>query len=92
VLLGNPSGDLHLPAPLWSQLMRREVTLFGTWNSDYSVPEPRDDWRAALAAMAAKQLDLLPLVSHRVRLADAIPALHMMHAGKEFYSKVLIQP
>jgi len=92
VLLGNPAGDLQLPAALWSQLMRREVTLFGTWNSDYSVTGTDDDWHAALAAMAAKQLDLQPLISHRVPLADAIAALRMMKDGKEFYSKVLIKP
>jgi L-iditol 2-dehydrogenase len=92
VLLGNPAGDLQLPAALWSQLMRREVTLYGTWNSDYSVTGTADDWHAALAAMAAKQLDSQPLISHRVSLTGAIAALRMMKDGKEFYSKVLIQP
>jgi L-iditol 2-dehydrogenase len=92
VLLGNPAGDLQLPSALWSQLMRREVTLFGTWNSDYSVTGTDDDWHAALAAMAAKQLDLQPLISHRVPLAGAIDALRMMKEGRESYSKVLIQP
>ena len=92
VMLGNPSGALQLPAPLWSQLMRREVTVFGTWNSDYSVPGAADDWRAALDAMAAKKLDLQPLISHRVSLDGAIAALRMMKEGQEFYSKVLIYP
>lgn len=92
VLLGNPAGDLQMPASLWSQLMRREVTLFGSWNSDYSVTGPEDDWHASLAAMAQKQLNLKPLISHRVPLANAIAALQMMKDGKEFYSKVLIQP
>lgn len=92
VWLGNPSGDLALPAGLWSQLMRREVTMFGTWNSDYSPAGPEDDWHAALAAMADKTIDVEPLISHRVPLADAIDTLHMMKAGQTFYAKVLIQP
>ena len=92
VLLGNPSGDLHLPAVLWSQLMRREVTLAGTWNADYSQTGTADDWHAALAAMADQTLNLKPLITHRVPLADAIAALRMMQAGREFYAKVLIQP
>ena len=91
-MLGNPAGDLQMPASLWSQLMRREVTLFGSWNSDYSVTGPEDDWHASLAAMAEKQLNLKPLISHRVPLANAIAALQMMKDAKEFYSKVLIQP
>ena len=92
VLLGNPSGDLQLPAALWSQLMRREVTLYGTWNSDYSVTGTTDDWHAALAAMAGGKLDLRPLITHRVSLDGAIAALNMMHDGKEFYAKVMIHP
>jgi len=92
VLLGNPAGDLALPAALWSQLMRREVALYGTWNSDYGLEGDRDDWRAALDAMAAGRLCLRPLISHTVPLAGGIEALRMMRAGQEFYSKVLIQP
>ncbi|MEI6083150.1 MAG: galactitol-1-phosphate 5-dehydrogenase [Verrucomicrobiota bacterium] len=92
VWLGNPSGDLALPAALWSQLMRREVTLYGTWNSDFNPTGTTDDWHAALAAMADKTLDLKPLITHRVPLADAIGALQMMKTGTEFYAKVLIHP
>ena len=92
VMLGNPSGDLQLPAALWSQLMRREVTLHGTWNSDYSPAGSADDWHAVLAAMADNRLDVRPLITHRVPLAKAIGALRMMKAGNEFYSKVLIHP
>ncbi len=92
VLLGNPSGDLTLPAALWSQLMRREVALYGTWNSDYGVAGDRDDWRAALEAMASGRLRLRPLISHTVPLADGIAALQMMRDGREFFSKVMIRP
>ena len=92
VLLGNPAGDLALPAALWSQLMRREVALYGTWNSDYGLEGDRDDWRAALDAMASGRLRLRPLISHTVPLAGGIEALRMMRNGQEFYSKVLIQP
>ena len=46
VLLGNPAADVTLPASLISQLMRREVSIFGTWNSDYSAAGNDDDWRS----------------------------------------------
>ena len=72
ILLGNPAGDLALPAQLWSQLMRREVRLYGTWNSDYCAMGPDDDWHATLAAMANKTLDVRPLITHRVPFADTI--------------------
>ncbi len=92
ILLGNPSADVTLPAPLISQLLRREVTIHGTWNSDYSAAGNDDDWRAVLSAMASGQLRLEPLITHRVPLADAFSALNMMKDQRAFYSKVLIHP
>ena len=92
VLLGNPISDVTLPATLISQLMRREVTLLGTWNSDYSTTGNDDDWRAVLQAMASGQLSLAPLITHKVQLADGIDMLHTMKNKQEFYAKVLIHP
>lgn len=92
VILGNPAADVTLPAPLISQLMRREVDLVGAWNSDYSAAGNDDDWRAVLTGMAAGTIDLDPLITHRVPLRDAAAALRMMQAGSEFFSKVLVVP
>ena len=92
VLLGNPIADVTLPAPLISQLMRREVKLLGTWNSDYSTSGNDDDWRTVLQAMATGKLDLSPLITHKVSLVDSMNILHMMKTRSEFYAKVLIHP
>jgi L-iditol 2-dehydrogenase len=91
VLLGNPAADVTLPASLISQLMRREVSLLGTWNSDYSI-SGNDDWRTVLQAMASGKLDLSPLITHKVPLTDSTEALHMMKDKTQFYAKVLIHP
>ena len=53
VILGNPSGDVTLPAALISQAMRREVDLVGTWNTNYSAMGNDDDWKSSLEAMAS---------------------------------------
>ncbi len=92
IILGNPSGDVMLPAPLISQLMRREVALLGTWNSDYSAAGNDDDWRDVLTGMAHGTIALHPLITHRVPLRDAPQALLMMREGREFFSKVLVYP
>lgn len=92
VLLGNPSADVTLPAPLISQVMRREIDLFGTWNSDFSVYQDDDDWRTVLAAMASGTLDLKPLITHRIPLEGGIGALEMMRDQSEFFAKVLLHP
>lgn len=92
VLLGNPAADVTLPAPLISQLMRREVAVLGTWNSDFSATGNDDDWRTVLHAMAASQLQVEPLITHRIPLAAAFDALQMMRNQSAFYAKVLIEP
>lgn len=92
VLLGNPSADVTLPAGLISQLLRREVNVFGTWNSDFSAAGNDDDWQAVLGALASGALDLEPLITHRLPLTQAFEALKMMRDQTEFYAKVLIYP
>jgi L-iditol 2-dehydrogenase len=92
VIMGNPSGDVTLPAGLISQAMRRELDILGTWNSSFSAAGNNDDWRAVLDAVAAGAIDLDSLVTHRVPLQDAFDALVMMRDQSEFFSKVLIHP
>ena len=92
VFLGNPAADVTLPAELISQLMRREVSIFGTWNSDYSAAGNDDDWRAVLQAMASGMLTLTPLITHKVPLIESAGILQNMRDKSEFYAKVLIHP
>ncbi len=90
VILGNPAGEVTLPAGLISQLMRREVTVLGAWNSAYSPAGNDDDWSTVLAGLAGKTIDLAPLITHRIELENAFEALQMMKEQREFFSKVLI--
>ena len=92
VFLGNPDADVTLPASLISQFMRREATIYGTWNSDYSAAGNDDDWRTVLQAIASGMLTLTPLITHKVPLSDSTGMLHKMRDKSEFYAKVLIHP
>jgi L-iditol 2-dehydrogenase len=92
VILGYPSADVTLGAELISRCMRREIGIFGAWNSDFSSAGNTDDWHTALDAMAAKRIDLRPLVTHRIALGESLEMLRRMNGGGEFYSKVLIYP
>ena len=66
--------------------------MLGVWNSDYSATGNDDDWRTVLGAMASGALQLEPLITHRLPLADAFSGLTMMKEGQTFYAKVLVQP
>jgi len=92
VFLGNPADDLLVPKNVISQLMRREVHILGTWNSDYSVAGGQDDWHDALAGLASGVINVTPLISLKVKLRDAFEALKIMRDRKESCCKMLIYP
>ena len=89
VIMGNPAGDVKLPQATVSQLLRKQLTVRGTWNSSFSAL-PVNEWQVVLEMLAAKRLDLRPLISHRVPLAAGVDALHMMHEQAEFFNRVVI--
>ena len=92
VMLGNPSGDVTLPAKLISQIMRRELVLLGTWNSSFSAAGLPDDWRTVLAAVASGTIRLKPLITHRFALDQAAAGMAVMRDRNTFVAKVLINP
>jgi L-iditol 2-dehydrogenase len=92
VLLGNPADGVTLPRSLISQMMRREVNIMGTWNSEYRVVGREDDWHTTLSAMSTARIDVKPLISHKVALRNAFDALKLIRDRKETYCKVLTYP
>jgi len=88
VFMGNPSADLTIPQAEFSQVLRKQLRLYGTWNSFFDCGK-HDDWWAVLMAMAIGGLDLEPLITHRFRLRQANEAFALMSANREFYNKVM---
>jgi L-iditol 2-dehydrogenase len=89
VMMGNPAGDVRLPQATVSQLLRKQLTVRGTWNSSFAAV-PLNEWEVVIAMLAAGRLHLSPLISHRVSLAEGPAALRMMHEQREFFNRVVI--
>lgn len=88
VLMGNPAGDMRLSQQGYWAILRKELTVRGTWNSRYGVP-PKDEWALAMDAIASGRLEVKPLITHRVPLEDLEDALVMMRDRGEFFNKVM---
>ena len=89
ILMGNPARDMTITQSVYSQILRREITLRGTWNSSYN--SRINDWEATAKAMADGDLiDYEALITHRYPLERCVEALQMMRDRKEFYTKVTI--
>ena len=91
VLMGNPAGEMKLSQEAYWAIMRRELTVYGTWNSSY-CGLPKNEWRLALDSMASGQLDVKPLITHRVSIEELPDALVMMRDRTEFFNKVMCIP
>ena len=89
VLLGNPHSDMVLKQKTYDQFMRKEGTIVGMFNSVYEH-FPKNEWQVTAQAIANKQLNLKPLVTHKVPIEELIGAFDMIHEKKEFYNKVLM--
>ena len=87
VTMGNPVGDMLLSQQTYWQILRKELLLVGTWNSSFSAAE--NDWKAALAAMQAKVIDVEPLITHTFALSEYEQAFSLMREKKEPYCKVM---
>ena len=86
VLMGNPFGDMCLERSVYSEVLRREIHMIGTWNSSYN--DRVNDWTAVADAMASGTMVFEPLITHRYTLDRCNEALEMMRDKKEFFTKV----
>lgn len=88
VFLGNVQGDVTFPENVISSILRRQLMIYGTWNSNF-VPAPKDDWRLSLHFMATGLLKVTSLITHRFKIEQAKEAIDLIWNKKEFFSKVM---
>lgn len=89
VLMGNPSADNVLSPKIYQLILRKELSIRGTWNSVYGTDE--NDWRAVLDAVSAGTIPVKDLITHRVPLEKCVEALTMMKDKTEPFCKVMIK-
>ena len=51
-----------------------------------------DDWQSGLEFMSSGQMNVNPLITHRVRLEDCKEVFEMMYNRSEVFTKVLFKP
>ena len=86
VLMGNPARDMTVSQSSYSQILRRELSLRGTWNSSFNSRV--NDWTATVEAMASGRIKYEELITHRFPLSECNRALEMMRDRTEFFTKV----
>jgi L-iditol 2-dehydrogenase len=89
VFMGNIHGTFQIGEQDFSNLLRKEVKIFGTWNSKIS-PRGIDDWSTVLMMMD-KQLIVAPLISHTPDLAEGVEVFDAVVNKKGFFNKIIFK-
>lgn len=87
MLVGNPASDVHLEKNLYWKILRRQLTLKGTWNSSYTQ-EVEDDWHFVLNAIQDGRIHPEKLITHRYALAELSQGMECMRDKTEEYVKM----
>lgn len=86
-LVGNVHGDIKLKQSTYSQLLRKQLTLIGNWNSDFNLIT--NDWVDAVNAIANGAIEPEKIITHRVSLENAEKAFDIVK-NKEFFIKIMV--
>ncbi len=90
VFMGNPSGDILLSQADYWKILRKQLTVIGTWNSSYDGENP-SDWTEVTDALKSGNLKAENLISHRFPKENMMEGLLLMKEHKEPYCKVMIE-
>lgn len=90
VLLGNQESDVLLSPEDYGRILRKELTLLGSWNSSFATLD--SDWKRVLDLAGSQRVSFAPLISHRIRLEEAPAFLLGMRERKIPYVKVVLIP
>ncbi|MBQ7188729.1 MAG: galactitol-1-phosphate 5-dehydrogenase [Kiritimatiellae bacterium] len=82
--IGNPADDWLFEKSLYSSVLRKELSMNGSWNS---VMDP--DWTAVLAH-AGRELNLKDLVTSRVPMSEGSAAFARILNRDGFHCKTLL--
>jgi L-iditol 2-dehydrogenase len=83
VLVGNPVLDFNIDRMLYWQILRKQITVKGSWNSRYP-----SDWTKTLDNAGALHLD--DFISHRYKFCELGKAFEMMRDKRERHGKVIV--
>lgn len=90
LFMGNLTGTFSLEEAVFSQILRKEIHIHGTWNSRIQ-PRGHDDWTTALKHIDSG-VQVSRLISHEVNLEKGAEVLHNMATGNGFHNKVILLP
>lgn len=88
ILVGNPISDMNLPRNDYWKILRKQLTVRGTWNSSF-WKEEADDWHYVLKKLEKGEITPEKLISHRFSLKELKKGFEIMKCKSEDYVKIM---
>ena len=89
VLMGNPGGAVDLAQADYWQILRKELTVYGTWNSAYR--EASNDWAAVVEALQSKTIHPELVISQIMPLREVNKAFSMLTDPDVFTNRIVLK-
>ncbi|MEC2159704.1 galactitol-1-phosphate 5-dehydrogenase [Virgibacillus halodenitrificans] len=91
VFLGIPYADINIERFYFEKIVRNELTILGSWNG-ISAPFPGKEWDATVHYMSTGQINVEPIISHRVFLSQGPKIFDDIINRRETFGKVMFYP
>lgn len=88
IFLGNAHKDMTFSLDAYSKILRKQLTIKGSWNSDFKDTE--NDWKEAIELISKGEIRPEQLITHVYKLQDADKAFDMIKEKKETFNKVMV--
>lgn len=90
-LVGRPTGGLTVQNETYERILRKQITIKGTWSFEFKR-YPHNEWNVALDALERGQIQVKPIISHRIPLRDVYKGIQIMANKTENVFKILVEP
>ena len=88
-LVGNPAGDMELTKKLYWRILRKQLTLKGSWNSSF-IKDVTDDWHYILDKIEKGFVHPEEFITHKLGFTELEKGLKIMRDKTDAYTKVMI--
>jgi len=88
ILIGHGKKDTCIKHDVFVKILRKQLTLVGSWNSDFSTAA--NDWEESVHAIEKGIIDPETLITHKIPLDKAEEAFKISVDRNEFSNKVMV--
>lgn len=90
VHIGRAYRDMLLPDDVFTKIFRRELTVIGAVNSNFSMHD--HEWKTVVEYLGGGRLATKPLISHRLPMEAVGETFRKMFTREITYNKIIFSP